>query len=139
MIRTIGNLLWFVLAGFWMAIGYVLFGVGLCLTIIGIPFGIQGFKFAQFVWWPFGKAVVQTNGGGLVAVANVIWVVVAGIWLAIGHVLAGVLLCITIIGIPFGIVSFRLAGLCLTPFGRKVVAASEAADDDSATVFASRP
>ena len=102
MIRTIGNILWFVLAGLWMAIGYVLWGIGLVITIIGIPFGIQAFKMAQFVWWPFGKAIVQVKEGPLVLVLNIIWIIVAGLWLAIGHLLAGLLLCITIIGIPFG-------------------------------------
>ena len=123
--RTIGNILWLVLAGIWMSISYLIAGVVQCITIIGIPFGIQSFKLAGYALWPFGRVVVQRPGslGGLSCVGNVIWFVLSGLWLAIGHVLTGVLLCITIIGIPFGIASFKLAGLALTPFGKVVVPA----------------
>ncbi len=123
--RTIGNILWLLLAGIWMAISYVIAGVVQCITIIGIPFGIQSFKLAGYALWPFGRVVVQRPGslGGLSCVGNVIWFVLSGLWLAIGHVLTGLLLCITIIGIPFGIASFKLAGLALTPFGKVIVPA----------------
>jgi uncharacterized membrane protein YccF (DUF307 family) len=124
-VRTIGNILWLLLAGIWMAISYVIAGVVQCITIIGIPFGIQSFKLAGYALWPFGRVVVQRPGslGGLSCIGNVIWFVLSGLWLAIGHVLTGVLLCITIIGIPFGIASFKLAGLALTPFGKVVMPA----------------
>ena len=123
--RTIGNILWFVLAGLWMAIGYVLAGVVQCITIIGIPFGLQSFKLAGNALLPFGRVVVQrmdrsATGTGL---GNVIWLLLGGLWLALGHVVTGVLLCITIIGIPFGIASFKLAGLALVPFGKQIVPA----------------
>ncbi|MET0325550.1 MAG: YccF domain-containing protein [Ilumatobacteraceae bacterium] len=123
--RTIGNILWFVLAGLWMAIGYVLAGVVQCITIIGIPFGLQSFKLAGYALWPFGRVVVQRldRDPGLSCVGNVIWLLFGGLWLALGHVVTGVLLCITIIGIPFGIASFKLAGLALVPFGKQVVPA----------------
>ena len=124
-LKVIGNILWFVLAGIWMAIGYVIAGVIMCITIIGIPFGIQAFKLAGYALWPFGRTVVfrTDRGEALSLIGNVIWLVLAGIWLAIGHVITGVLLCITIIGIPFGVASFKLAGLALVPFGKTVVRA----------------
>ena len=114
------------LAGFWMAIGYVLAGVVQCITIIGIPFGLQSFKLAGYALWPFGRVVVQRDRprpARCRAWATSIWFVLAGLWLAIGHVFTGVLLCITIIGIPFGVASFKLAGLALVPFGKQVVPA----------------
>ena len=124
-LRTIGNILWLVLAGVWMAIGYLIAGVLQCITIIGIPFGIQAFKLAGYALWPFGRVVVQRTDrdAALSCLGNVIWFVLSGLWLAIGHVVTGVLLCITIIGIPFGVASFKLAGLALVPFGKVVVRA----------------
>ena len=113
--RTIGNILWFVLAGLWMAIGYVLAGVVQCITIIGIPFGLQSFKLAGYALWPFGRVVVQRmdRSTTVSCLGNVIWLLLGGLWLALGHVVTVSLLCITIIGIPFGIASFKLAGLAL--------------------------
>jgi uncharacterized membrane protein YccF (DUF307 family) len=127
-VRTIGNLLWLILAGIWLAIGYVFAGVLCCITIIGIPFGVQSFKLAGYALWPFGRVVVHRpdSSGGVSVIANIIWLVLGGIWLALGHVIAGLLLCITIIGIPFGIASFKMAGLALMPFGKEIVDAREA-------------
>ena len=121
--RTIGNLLWLILAGIWLAIGYVIAGVLCCITIIGIPFGVQSFKLAGYALWPFGRVVVRRPDAndGVSVIANVIWLVFGGIWLALGHVVAGLLLCITIIGIPFGVASFKMAGLALVPFGKEIV------------------
>ena len=122
-LHLIGNILWLLLAGIWMAIGYLIAGVVMCITIIGIPFGVQSFKLAGYALWPFGRTVVYRTDrdDALSCLGNIIWLVLAGIWLAFGHVITGVLLCITIIGIPFGIASFKLAGLALTPFGKTVV------------------
>ncbi len=124
-LKVIGNILWFILAGIWMAIGYVTAGVLMCITIIGIPFGLQSFKLAGYALWPFGRTVVYRTDRdeSLSCLGNIIWLVLAGIWLAIGHVITGMLLCITIIGIPFGVASFKLAGLALVPFGKTVVTA----------------
>ncbi len=124
-LRVIGNILWFVLARIWMAIGYVIAGVIMCITIIGIPFGIQSFKLAGYALWPFGRTVVYRTDRdeALSCLGNIVWLVLAGFWLAVGHVITGVLLCITIIGIPFGMASFKLAGLALVPFGKTVVRA----------------
>ncbi len=124
-LQLIGNLLWLVLAGVWMALGYVIAGIVMCATIIGIPFGLQAFKLAGYALWPFGRTVIYRTDrdDALSCLGNILWFVLAGIWVAIGHVVTGVLLCITIIGIPFGVASFKLAGLALTPFGKTVVQA----------------
>ena len=124
-LRVLGNILWFVLAGLWMGLGYLVAGVIQCVTVIGIPFGIQSFKLAGYAIWPFGRVVVQRTDRdqALSCVGNVIWFVLSGLWLAIGHVITGLLLCLTIIGIPFGVASFKLAGLALVPFGKIVVRA----------------
>jgi len=118
------NVIWLVLCGIWMAIGYVVAGVICCILIVTIPFGIASFRIAAYALWPFGRTVIRHPTAGFwSALGNVIWFVVAGIWLAIGHVITGILLCITIIGIPFGVASFKLARLALTPFGKIVVKA----------------
>ncbi|HEX6660108.1 MAG TPA: YccF domain-containing protein [Ilumatobacter sp.] len=121
--KTIGNILWFVLAGIWLAIGYAIAGLVLCITIIGIPFGIQAFKLAGFVLWPFGRRVVAKPEalGVLDIVFNILWLLFFGWELFIAHLVAGLLLCITIIGIPFGVQSFKLSLLALWPFGQTVV------------------
>jgi uncharacterized membrane protein YccF (DUF307 family) len=126
-VRFIGNVLWLLLAGVWMGLAYVIAGIVQCITIIGIPFGVQSFKLAGYALWPFGRVVYQRTdrSPGLSCIGNVIWFVLSGLWLAIGHVVTGVLLCITIIGIPFGIASFKLAGLALVPFGKVVVTAGK--------------
>lgn len=126
--RLLANLLWFLFAGLWLAIGYFAAGVVQCLTIIGLPFGIQSFKLALYVIWPFGRVVVSDprSGGALSTIGNILWIVLGGFWLALGHLLAGLLLCLTILGIPFGIACIRLAGLALVPFGKVVLTRSEA-------------
>jgi len=129
--RTIGNILWFILAGWWLAILYVVAGVLSCITIIGIPFGLASFRIAGYALWPFGRVVVDRPGGKgagspIRLIGNVIWLILGGLWLAIAHVIAGILLCITIIGIPFGMASFKLAGLAIAPLGREIVTVDEA-------------
>ena len=121
--RTIGNILWFVFSGLWLALGYALTGALLCLTIVGIPFGFQAFKLAEFTLWPFGRRVVDAPGSGgvLTVLFNVIWLVFFG-WGMFGvHLMTGLSLCLTIIGIPFGIQAFKLSILSLWPFGRMIV------------------
>ncbi len=121
--RAIGNVLWFLLAGIWLALGYVGAGLVFCITIIGIPFGIQAFKLAGFALWPFGRTVIERDGGPgpFVVLANIVWLVFFGWALFLASLLAGILLCITIIGIPFGIQAFKISVLALWPFGRIVV------------------
>ena len=121
--KTIGNILWFVLAGIWLAIGYTVAGLLMCITIIGIPFGIQAFKLAGFVLWPFGRTVVAKSEALTVLdiVFNLLWLFFVGWELFLLSIAAGILLCITIIGIPFGVQAFKLSVLALWPFGRTVV------------------
>lgn len=120
--RTLLNVLWLVLAGFWMAMGYVVAGLICCILIITIPFGIASFRIAGFALWPFGRTTVPRRDAGAGSlIGNIIWIVLAGWWLALGHLVTGVLLCITIIGIPFGIANFKLIPISLTPLGQEIV------------------
>jgi uncharacterized membrane protein YccF (DUF307 family) len=124
--KTILNVLWLVLSGFWLAIGYALAGIIMCVFIVTIPFGIASFRLANYVLWPFGRAVVRTPGAGAAStVGNVIWFVVAGLWIAIGHVGTGILLCLTVIGIPLGLANFKLAAVALAPLGKEIVPSSD--------------
>lgn len=127
MLRLIGNLLWLLLAGWAMCLSYLVAGALLCITIIGIPFGVAAFRLAFFVIWPFGRIAVHDPDRvpGVSAIANVLWFILAGWWLALGHLVTGVVLCLTIIGIPFGIQSFKLAGLALAPLARRIVPADD--------------
>ena len=118
--RFLGNVLWFIFGGLMSALSWVIAGGIWCITIVGIPWGIQCFKFATLSLWPFGKEVVY-GGGAVSFLVNVIWVIFFGIWMALGHFLMGCLFCITIIGIPFGLQFFKLAKLSLAPFGAEIV------------------
>jgi uncharacterized membrane protein YccF (DUF307 family) len=126
-VKALLNILWLVLAGLWLGIGYFIAGVLTCITIIGIPFGVQSFKLANYALWPFGRVVVQRSDRNFVvsAVGNLIWLILGGIWLALGHLVAGLLLCITIIGIPLGVASFKMIPLALVPFGKQIVKAEQ--------------
>jgi uncharacterized membrane protein YccF (DUF307 family) len=119
---TLGNILWFILCGFWMAILYGIAGLLGVILIVTIPLGIQAFKLAGYVIWPFGRYVVSQPGASPVwtVVGNVIWVILIGWWLALAHVVAALLFFITIIGIPFGVANMKLARLALLPFGFEV-------------------
>ena len=103
------NVIWFVFSGFWLWIAYVLAGILCCLLIITIPWGIASFRMANYAVWPFGREVVSRPRAGVLSfLGNVIWVIAAGWWLALTHIVTGLLLCITIIGIPLGIANFKL-------------------------------
>lgn len=128
--RTVGNVLWFVLAGWWLALGYVLAGVLACILIITIPFGIASFRLAGFVLWPFGRTVVWRRDAGLWSIlGNIVWIVVLGWELALAHLVAGLLLCVTIVGIPFGIACWKMIPAALVPLGREVVPVSAVRHD----------
>ena len=126
--RTIGNLLWLVLAGFWLALGYIAAGIIAFLPIITIPFAIQAFKLAGYALWPFGRVVIprQEGSAAVSLIANIIWFLVAGWWLTLAHLITGLALMLTIIGIPLGVANVKLAGLALAPFGSRVVTLAEA-------------
>lgn len=121
--NTLGNLVWLIFGGLIAALLYLLGGLVLCLTIIGIPFGMQCFKLAGFVLWPFGRVAVPTasSGGCLSLLLNIIWILCGGLALAINHIFWGIVLFITIIGIPFARQHFKLVELSLTPFGKRIV------------------
>ncbi|WAP57545.1 YccF domain-containing protein [Streptomyces sp. S465] len=120
--KTLLNLIWLILSGFWLAILYFLAGVLLFITIIGIPFGIASWRIAGFTLWPFGRtAVPRRDAGAASCVGNVLWLVLAGWWLALGHLITGVALCLTIIGIPLGLANFKLIPISLAPLGHEIV------------------
>ncbi|MGS0687175.1 YccF domain-containing protein [Nakamurella sp. GG22] len=120
--RLILNIIWLVLCGFWMAIAYVITGIIACILIITIPFGIASFRIAGFALWPFGRTVVNKPGAGAPSfIGNVIWFIFAGLWLAIAHLVTGVALMITIIGIPLALADFKLIPISLAPLGKDIV------------------
>lgn len=122
LINFILNVLWLVLCGIWMAIAWAFAGLVMCILIITIPFGIAAFRFAGYAIWPFGRTVVQRPDADAPSlVGNVIWFILAGWWIALGHIITGIALCITIIGIPFGVANFKLARLAIMPLGREIV------------------
>jgi uncharacterized membrane protein YccF (DUF307 family) len=126
-IRLLLNLIWLVLAGIWLAIGYAIAGLIMFVLIITIPFGVASFRIAGFVLWPFGRTLIaQEDAGTPSLVGNVIWFVLAGLWIAIAHVLTGIALCVTIIGIPFGWANIKLALVALAPLGKEVVSSRDA-------------
>lgn len=115
----LGNVLWFIFGGFVSGLSWLAVGVLWCCTIIGIPVGIQCFKFAGLTFLPFGKEV-QYGGGVGSTLLNILWLLFGGLALALGHAILGVVLCVTVIGIPFGLQHFKLASLALMPFGAEV-------------------
>jgi uncharacterized membrane protein YccF (DUF307 family) len=120
--RLLLNIVWFVFAGLWMAIAYAIAALICFILIITIPFGIASLRIAVFALWPFGKTVVRRPDAGIASgFGNVIWFVLCGWWLAIGHLVTGVLLCLTIIGIPLGLANFKLIPVSLLPMGREIV------------------
>lgn len=126
--KTFGNIIWILLGGWLCALSWLIAGCLWCISIVGAPVGIQCFKLASLSLDPFGKKV-EKEGGAVSCLLNVIWFFVSGLELALEHFLIGLLLCITIIGIPFGKQYFKLAGLCLAPFGAKVVRDDEHNED----------
>lgn len=119
----IGNLIWFIFGGLLLGIGYLFGGIVLCLTIVGIPFGLQIMKLGLFAMWPFGGEVVPGNNasGCLPLLLNVLWIICGGIEVALTHLALGIVFSITIVGIPFGMQHFKLMMLALMPFGHEVV------------------
>jgi uncharacterized membrane protein YccF (DUF307 family) len=126
-VRLILNIIWLVLAGFWMAIAYTIAAVICFILIITIPFGIAAIRIALFALWPFGRTVVKRADAGIASgIGNVIWLVLCGWWLALLHLVTGILLCITIIGIPLGLANFKLIPISLLPLGREIVPVEQA-------------
>jgi uncharacterized membrane protein YccF (DUF307 family) len=130
--RFLLNIIWLVFAGFWLAIGYAVAALVCFILIITIPFGVAALRIGLFALWPFGRTVVRrADAGAGSAIGNVIWFVLCGWWLALAHVITGIALCITLIGIPLGLANFKLIPVSLTPFGRDIVSVEEAAGYES--------
>ncbi len=124
--KTVLNVIWLVLCGFWLAVGYAIAGVVMCILVITIPFGIASFRLAAFTLWPFGRVLVRKPDAGTGSVVgNVIWFVLAGLWMAVAHVVTGVLLCLTIVGIPLGLADFKLAAAAVAPMGKDIVSTDD--------------
>jgi uncharacterized membrane protein YccF (DUF307 family) len=124
MVRVILNVIWLIFEGLWMAIAYVLAGLLAFILIITIPFGIAAFRIAGYVLWPFGQTIDRHPHAGIASViGNVLWIILFGWWLALGHLVSGALLCLTIIGIPLGLASFKIIPITLVPLGVRIVPA----------------
>lgn len=121
--NLLGNIIWLIFGGLIIAIEYLIGSLVLMITIVGIPFGIQTLKMAALAIWPFGRDthVHSRASGCLYIIMNVLWLITGGLWIAITHTIFGALLCITIIGIPFGLQHFKLTAIALSPFGRDIV------------------
>lgn len=124
--KAILNVIWLLFGGIWLALGYVLAGIVCCLLIVTIPFGIASFRIASYALWPFGRTVIDSGRGTgvLATLGNVIWLVLAGVWIAIGHVLTAIPMFVSIIGIPLGIANLKMIPISLVPLGKRIVPTS---------------
>jgi uncharacterized membrane protein YccF (DUF307 family) len=121
-VRVLLNVIWLVFGGLLLALGYAVVALVMFILIITIPFGIASARIALFCVWPFGRTLVRRQDAGAGSlIGNIIWFVLAGWWLALGHLITGLLMCLTIIGIPLGLANFKLIPVSLTPFGRDIV------------------
>jgi uncharacterized membrane protein YccF (DUF307 family) len=126
-VRLVLNVIWLVLSGLWLAIGYAVAALICFICIVTIPFGIAALRIAAYALWPFGATVVKRADAGVAAgIGNVIWVLLCGWWLALAHLVTGVALCLTIIGIPLGLANFKLVPVAFLPLGREIVSVEEA-------------
>jgi uncharacterized membrane protein YccF (DUF307 family) len=127
--RTVLNIIWLLLCGVWMALGYVIAGVICCILIVTIPFGLAAFRIADFALWPFGRTLVRRSDAGAPSVfGNIIWIIFAGWWLALAHIVTAFALAITIIGIPLALANLKLVPVSLVPLGRVIVDAEDVRD-----------
>jgi uncharacterized membrane protein YccF (DUF307 family) len=127
--RTVLNIIWLLLCGVWMALGYLIAGVICCILIVTIPFGLAAFRIADFALWPFGRTLVRRSDAGAPSVfGNIIWIIFAGWWLALAHIVTAFALAITIIGIPLALANLKLVPVSLVPLGRVIVDAEDVRD-----------
>lgn len=124
--KTILNIIWVITGGIWLALSYWVAGLIACLFIVTIPAGVASFRIANYILWPFGRTVVQPVGGGgaMGAISNVIWFLVAGLWLAVGHITTAAAQAVTIIGLPLAWANIKMIPVTCFPFGKKVVSAN---------------
>jgi uncharacterized membrane protein YccF (DUF307 family) len=125
--RLVLNIIWFVLAGLWLAIAYTFAALICFVLIITIPFGVAALRIARFALWPFGRTLVKRPGAGVASgIGNILWLLLCGWWLALGHLVTGVAQCLTIIGIPLGLANFKLIPVSLLPLGREIMSVDQA-------------
>jgi uncharacterized membrane protein YccF (DUF307 family) len=135
--RLILNLLWLILCGWWMAIAYVVAGIICAILIITIPFAIASFRIASYVIWPFGRSVEMRRDAGIGSlIGNIIWIILVGWWLAVGHLTSGIVLCLTIIGIPLGLANFKMIPISLLPLGVQIVPSDQRYPGYSGSTYA---
>ena len=127
--RTLLNIIWLLLCGIWLALGYALAGIICCILIVTIPFGLASFRIADFSLWPFGRQLVKRSDAGVASIiGNIIWIIFAGWWLALAHIVTAVALAVTIIGIPLAVANLKLIPVSLVPLGRVIVPADAGQD-----------
>ena len=125
-VKTLLNIIWFIFGGFWLALGYIFFGIIACILVVTLPAGVACFRIANYVLWPFGREVVPAPGAGAMSgVSNVIWFLVAGLWLAISHITTAFFQAITIIGIPLAIANIKMIPVTCFPFGKQIVSSDQ--------------
>lgn len=125
-VKTLLNIIWLIFAGFWLALGYIFFGIIACILVVTLPAGVACFRIANYVLWPFGREVVPAPGAGAMSgISNVIWFLVAGVWLAIGHITTALAQAITIIGIPLAIANIKMIPVTCFPFGKQIVSSDQ--------------
>jgi len=128
-VRTLLNIIWLLLCGIWLALGYALAGIICCILIATIPFGLASFRIADFSLWPFGRQLVKRSDAGVASIiGNIIWIIFAGWWLALAHIVTAVALAVTIIGIPLAVANLKLIPVSLVPLGRVIVPADAVQD-----------
>jgi uncharacterized membrane protein YccF (DUF307 family) len=128
-VRTLLNIIWLLLCGIWLALGYALAGIICCILIVTIPFGLAAFRIADFSLWPFGRQLVKRADAGVASIiGNIIWIIFAGWWLALAHIVTAVALAVTIIGIPLAVANLKLIPVSLVPLGRVIVPADAGQD-----------
>jgi uncharacterized membrane protein YccF (DUF307 family) len=135
-VRVVLNVIWLLLSGIWLALGYLIAAIVMFVLILTIPFGKQALKLAGYALWPFGRVLVPSPSRhvAISVIGNIIWFVLAGWWLALLHLIGGILLCLTIIGIPLGVANFKMAGAALVPFGKEVRSLTEVGQIPSGAV-----
>lgn len=125
-VKTLLNLIWLIFGGIWLSLGYIFFGIIACILVVTLPAGVACFRIANYVLWPFGREVVPAPGAGAMSgISNVIWFLVAGLWLAISHITTAFFQAITIIGIPLAIANIKMIPVTCFPFGKQIVSSDQ--------------